>query len=62
MQLTSDGYQMIELSNGSIFCSCLKENFIDGLAELLQYETDLIIVEGVRISGPIQYGQRFAST
>ena len=29
-----DGLQMTELSNGSIFCACIKDKFVDALIEL----------------------------
>jgi len=35
LQIKRQGMDLIELSNGSIFCSCLKDNFIEGLVELV---------------------------
>ncbi|MFV0502951.1 MAG: CobW family GTP-binding protein [Lachnospirales bacterium] len=50
--------ELKELTNGSIFCSCLKEQFIDGLIELLNVEDiDIIFVESSGISDPSDIGK-----
>lgn len=43
---------LVELTNGSIFCSCLKDDFITSLALLLDYEKDIILIEGSGLSDP----------
>ena len=35
LQMKKQGLERVELSNGSIFCSCLKDAFIDGLVYLV---------------------------
>lgn len=42
----------VELTNGSIFCSCLKTDFIDGLINLAGSGLDLIYVESSGLSDP----------
>ncbi len=43
---------LLELTNGSIFCACLKERFIDGLAELVKMDLDEIYIESSGLSDP----------
>lgn len=52
MELEGQGSALVELSNGSIFCSCLKNDFIKSLAMLLDYERDLVIIEGSGLADP----------
>lgn len=52
IELEGKGTSLVELTNGSIFCSCLKEDFIDNLAMLLEYEKDLILIEGSGLADP----------
>jgi len=42
----------VELTNGSIFCSCLKTDFIDGLVTLAGSGLDTIYVESSGLSDP----------
>lgn len=46
------GSMLYEVSGGSIFCSCLKENFILGLKALTEFSPDLIIVEASGMADP----------
>lgn len=50
--LNKKGLDLIELNNGSIFCACLKDKFIDGLIELIKAELDEIYVEASGLSDP----------
>ena len=43
---------LIEINNGSIFCSCLENTFIKGLIDLLDYNLDKIFVETSGLSDP----------
>lgn len=43
---------MIELTNGSIFCSCLKDHFIEGLKELISRNLDCIYIESSGLADP----------
>lgn len=43
---------LYEVSGGSIFCACLKDNFILGLKALLDIEPDLILVEASGMADP----------
>lgn len=52
MEFRAKSPSLVELTNGSIFCSCLKEEFIDSLATLLGYEKDLILIEGSGLADP----------
>lgn len=56
MEFRDKSPSLVELTNGSIFCSCLKENFIDSLAMLLTYEKELILIEGSGLADPSNMG------
>lgn len=43
--LRNDEIQMVEINRGSIFCSCLKLNFVQALAEMAQQEFEYLFVE-----------------
>ena len=45
-------FDLIELTNGSIFCACLKENFIKGLAEFLSHDLEIVFVESSGVADP----------
>ncbi len=50
--LSNNGIDLKELTNGSIFCACLKDKFIDGLMELVDRDLDQIYVESSGLSDP----------
>lgn len=43
--LRNDEIQMVEINRGSIFCSCLKLQFVTALAEMAQQNFDYLFVE-----------------
>ena len=47
-----DGIEMTEISRGSIFCSCLKLNFVQALAEMGKKDLDYVIVESSGLADP----------
>lgn len=51
-----NGVEKIELNNGSIFCSCLKDHFIDGLLELADSDLEYIFIEGSGLADPSNMG------
>ncbi|AFA47352.1 CobW family GTP-binding protein [Acetobacterium woodii] len=48
----NEDFDLIELTNGSIFCACLKENFIKGLAEFLNRDLEIVFVESSGVADP----------
>jgi len=52
MEIKKDSLEIVELSNGSIFCSCLKDYFIDGLVHLIQLGLDEIYIESSGLADP----------
>lgn len=46
------GLQLIEINNGSIFCSCLKGDFIHALIELSKLELDTLLIENSGMADP----------
>ncbi len=52
LSIQGQAAQMVELSNGSIFCSCLKETFIEKLADLLGRGLDEVYIESSGLADP----------
>ncbi|KUO75694.1 MAG: hypothetical protein APF77_04155 [Clostridia bacterium BRH_c25] len=46
------GIDMLEINNGSIFCSCLKGSFTEGLVSLAELPIELLLVESSGLSDP----------
>lgn len=47
-----NGVEMAEVSNGSIFCACLKENFVKSLIEMSKMELEYIFIEASGLADP----------
>lgn len=52
MLLRRDGIEMVELSHGSIFCSCLKQDFVTALVEFSKLDIEALIVENSGMADP----------
>jgi G3E family GTPase len=52
-----DGIQLKELSNGSIFCACIKDNFLASLIELSKLDLDAIYIEASGLADPANMTQ-----
>ncbi len=52
-----NGIDLLELKNGSIFCACLKDKFIDGLEVLIKSDLDEIYIEGSGLADPSDMGK-----
>lgn len=50
--LKKDGITMSELSNGSIFCACIKENFIKSLIEMSSHDIEYLFIEASGLADP----------
>jgi len=50
--LRNDDIQMIEITRGSIFCSCLKLSFVAALSEMAQQEFEYLFVESSGLGDP----------
>ena len=46
------GVQMTELSNGSIFCACLKDQFVEALIELSKIDLEYLFIEASGLADP----------
>jgi len=55
--IESNGIQLAELSNGSIFCACIKEKFVDSLVELSQMDLEYLFIEASGLADPANMGQ-----
>ena len=47
-----NGIDMTELSNGSIFCACLKDKFVEALVELSGRDIDYLFIEASGLADP----------
>ncbi|PKM48674.1 MAG: GTP-binding protein, partial [Firmicutes bacterium HGW-Firmicutes-6] len=54
--IKNEDFDLIELNNGSVFCVCLKENFIKGLAEFLHHQLEIVFVESSGVADPSNMG------
>lgn len=50
--LRNDAVQMVELNRGSIFCTCLKLNFVNALCEMGKQNFEYLFVESSGIGDP----------
>lgn len=47
-----DGIQMAELTNGSIFCACIKDKFVDSLIDMSHRDLEFLIIEATGLADP----------
>lgn len=52
-----EGMQMAELSNGSIFCACIKDKFVDSLIEMSVKDLDYLFIEASGLADPANINQ-----
>lgn len=50
--ISHENFDLVEINNGSVFCSCLKDKFIDALIEMTKYDLDYIFVESTGLADP----------
>lgn len=50
-----EGMHLIEISNGSIFCSCLKGEFVKTLIGFTKLDVDILVVENSGLADPVQH-------
>ena len=55
--LKKEGIQMAELSNGSIFCACIKDNFLASLIEMSNLDLSYIFIEASGLADPSNMGE-----
>jgi len=51
-----EGIEMAELSNGSIFCACIKDKFVDGLIEMFDRDLEILFIEASGLADPANMG------
>jgi len=50
--IKGDGIKMAELSNGSIFCACIKDKFVDSLIEMSCKDISYLFIEASGLADP----------
>ncbi|MCB6993571.1 CobW family GTP-binding protein [bacterium 210820-DFI.6.37] len=55
--ISKDGIKMAELSNGSIFCACIKDKFVDSLIEMSLQDLDYLFIEASGMADPANMNQ-----
>ncbi|MFV0467095.1 MAG: CobW family GTP-binding protein [Lachnospiraceae bacterium] len=51
-QIDRDGISLVEINNGSIFCSCLKADFVKTLIEFSKSDIDVLFIENSGMADP----------
>lgn len=52
-----NGIEMAELSNGSIFCACIKDKFVDSLIEMSKMDLEYLFIEASGLADPANMPQ-----
>lgn len=55
--LKKDNLEMVELTRGSVFCSCLKLSFAEALIQMDERHLDYVIVESSGLADPSNIGE-----
>lgn len=55
--VSRDGIEMAELSNGSIFCACIKDKFVDGLIAMSRTDIEYLFIEASGLADPSNMGE-----
>lgn len=55
--IKKDGIEMAELSNGSIFCACIKDKFVNSLIEMSSRDLDVLLIEASGLADPANMSQ-----
>ena len=50
--ISNKGFNIIELTNGSIFCACIKDKFLDSLIAMDLYDFEYIFIEASGLADP----------
>lgn len=50
--MKQNGIRLVEINNGSIFCSCLKSNFVNTLISFKKQPIDVLIIENSGLADP----------
>jgi len=58
--IKKDGIEMAELSNGSVFCACIKDKFVDSLIELSLRGLEYLFIEASGLADPANMGEILA--
>jgi len=49
--------KIAELTNGSIFCSCIKENFLESLVDMSRQDISVLFIEASGLADPSEMGR-----
>jgi len=55
--LKRNGIEMAELANGSIFCACIKDKFVDSLIEMSSMDIEYLFIEASGLADSANMGQ-----
>lgn len=59
--IEEEGISMAELSNGSIFCACIKDKFVESLIDMCNMNIEYLFIEASGLADPANMGQIFES-
>lgn len=55
--ISKEGIHMAELSNGSVFCACIKDKFVDSLIEMSEMQLEYLFIEASGLADPANMAQ-----
>lgn len=55
--LAKEGIKLTEINNGSIFCTCRAEHFIEALVEMTKLDVSMVLVESSGLANPAGIGK-----
>ncbi len=55
------GISMAELTNGSIFCACIQDKFVESLIQMCNTDIEYLFIEASGLADPANMGQIFES-
>ena len=56
--VSREGIDIAELSNGSIFCACIKDKFVDGLIAMSKTDIEYLFIEASGLADPSNMGEK----
>jgi G3E family GTPase len=60
-KLVDDTAELVELQNGSIFCVCIRDNFLAAMAKLAtELKPEVVVIEATGVADPFEMGDFLA--
>ncbi len=54
LKMTGSGFRLVEINNGSVFCVCLMDTFVESVQDIIEeYKPEMIFLEASGLSDPV---------